>query len=60
MSRIIPHAEFCTSERLHSYLDTMRQALLKRGLPRKLYVDNADRPSDRAILRRYALLWASS
>jgi len=40
MSRIIPHAEFYTSERLHSYLDALRQALLKRGLPRKLYVDN--------------------
>ena len=40
MSRIIPHAEFYTTERLHSYLDALRQALLKRGLPRKLYVDN--------------------
>lgn len=40
MSRLIPHAQFYTSELLDSYLDALRQALLKRGLPRKLYVDN--------------------
>jgi transposase InsO family protein len=40
MSRLITHAEFYGSERLDSYLDALRQALLKRGLPRKLYVDN--------------------
>lgn len=40
MSRIIPHAEFYASEKLDSYLGALRQALLRRGLPRKLYVDN--------------------
>jgi transposase InsO family protein len=40
MSRLIPHAQFYLSEKLDSYLDALRQALLKRGLPRKLYVDN--------------------
>jgi transposase InsO family protein len=40
MSRLIPHAEFYLSERLPSYLDAMKKALAKRGLPRKLYVDN--------------------
>jgi len=39
-SRLIPHAEFYLSERLDSYLDALRKALRKRGLPRKLYVDN--------------------
>jgi transposase InsO family protein len=39
-SRLIPHAQFYLSERLDSFLDAFRQALLKRGLPRKLYVDN--------------------
>jgi putative transposase len=39
-SRLIPHAEFYLSERLDSYLDALRKALQKRGLPRKLYVDN--------------------
>ena len=39
-SRLLPHAEFFLSERLVSWLDTFRQALLTRGLPRKLYVDN--------------------
>jgi transposase InsO family protein len=39
-SRLISHAQFYLSERLDSYLDALRQALLKRGLPRKLYVDN--------------------
>jgi transposase InsO family protein len=40
MSRLITHAQFYLSEKLDSYLDCLRQALLSRGLPRKLYVDN--------------------
>ena len=39
-SRLIPHAEFYLSEGLDSWLNTLEKALLKRGLPRKLYVDN--------------------
>lgn len=39
-SRLLPHAEFYLSEQLKSWLDSFRQALLFRGLPRKLYVDN--------------------
>lgn len=40
MSRLICHAEFYLHERLGCFLDSFRQALLKRGIPRKLYVDN--------------------
>ena len=40
MSRLIPYAQFYLSETLDCFLDALRQALLKRGLPRKLYVDN--------------------
>jgi transposase InsO family protein len=40
MSRLVCHAQFYLSENLNSYLDALRQALLTRGLPRKLYVDN--------------------
>lgn len=39
-SRLVPHAEFYLSERVDSYCDALRKALRKRGLPRKLYVDN--------------------
>lgn len=39
-SRLAPHGQFYYSEGIESYLDCLRQALLKRGLPRKLYVDN--------------------
>jgi len=39
-SRLAPHGQFYLSEGLASYLDALQQALLKRGLPRKLYVDN--------------------
>ena len=39
-SRLLPHTQFYLSERLGSYLDAFEQALSKRGLPRKLYVDN--------------------
>lgn len=40
MSRFVPHAEFYLDERVETYSDALRQALAKRGLPRKLYVDN--------------------
>jgi transposase InsO family protein len=40
MSRLICYAQFYLSENLNCYLDALRQALLTRGLPRKLYVDN--------------------
>jgi putative transposase len=39
-SRLIPYARFYLSEKLNSFLDAFEKALLKRGLPRKLYVDN--------------------
>ena len=39
-SRLVPHAQFYLSEGISSYIDAFEQALLKRGLPRKLYLDN--------------------
>ncbi|CAO0819786.1 transposase [Desulfarculales bacterium] len=40
MSFLIVHAEGYLSESLATYLQALRPALLKRGLPRKLYPDN--------------------
>jgi len=39
-SRLIVYARFYLSENLNSYLDALENALARRGLPRKLYVDN--------------------
>jgi transposase InsO family protein len=39
-SRLVPHAEFYLRENIESFNDALRKALRKRGLPRKLYVDN--------------------
>lgn len=39
-SRLIPHGQFYFSEGLSCFMDAFVQALLKRGLPRKLYTDN--------------------
>jgi putative transposase len=39
-SRFIIHAEFYLSETREIFLDCLRQAILKRGLPQKLYIDN--------------------
>ena len=39
-SRLIAQGEFYLSENILSYVDALEKALLKRGLPRKLYVDN--------------------
>jgi len=40
-SRLIPHAWFYLRENLSCFLDCFQKALQKRGVPRKLYVDNA-------------------
>lgn len=39
-SRLIPHAQFYLAETIDSFRDCLLQALEKRGLPRRLYVDN--------------------
>jgi transposase InsO family protein len=39
-SRLIAHGQFYLSEALVCYLEAFESALAKRGLPRKLYVDN--------------------
>ncbi|NNJ99378.1 MAG: DDE-type integrase/transposase/recombinase, partial [Desulfatitalea sp.] len=39
-SRLVPYARFYLSEKLEDFLDAFENALVKRGLPRKLYVDN--------------------
>jgi len=39
-SRLIVHSGFYLSEKLTCWMHTFEQALLRRGLPRKLFVDN--------------------
>jgi putative transposase len=39
-SRLIVHAQFYLSETLDAIKDCLRQAVAKRGLPQKFYVDN--------------------
>jgi putative transposase len=40
-SRLIPHAQFYPSQGLDACLDCLRQAVAARGLPIRLYMDNA-------------------
>lgn len=40
-SRLIPHAQFYPDQGLDSFLDCLRQAVIARGLPARLYMDNA-------------------
>lgn len=39
-TRVITHAQFAFSENTQSFLPVFKQALLRRGLPERLYVDN--------------------
>ncbi|NIV95409.1 integrase, partial [candidate division KSB1 bacterium] len=39
-SRLIPHAEFYWHEKLPHLESTLQKAILKRGIPHVLYVDN--------------------
>jgi len=40
-SRLIPHAQFYISQGLDACLDCLRQAIARRGIPVRLYIDNA-------------------
>src|SRR5207245_1123496 len=40
-SRLIPHAQFYPDQELNSFLDCLRQAIAARGVPTRLYMDNA-------------------
>ena len=40
-SRLIPHAQFYSSQGLDACLDCLRQAMAARGVPTRLYIDNA-------------------
>ncbi len=53
MSRLVPHGEFYLNERIDCYLDALTKALSKRGLPRKLYVDNG--PAFSTQILRHAM-----
>ena len=39
-TRVIPHAAFALSENTATFLPVLEQAILRRGLPKKLFVDN--------------------
>ena len=39
-SRLVPYGAFYPGESLAHFLQALEQALAKRGVPRKLYVDN--------------------
>ena len=49
-SRLIPHAQFYLNENIECFQDCLVQAFEKRGLPRKLFVDNG--PSFRSERKR--------
>ena len=40
-SRLIPHAQFYPNQGLDCFLDCLRQAISARGIPTRLYMDNA-------------------
>jgi putative transposase len=39
-SKFVPHAEWYENERIATLEDTTKQCMLKRGCPKKMYVDN--------------------
>jgi len=49
-TRLIPHAQFYFEQHLRSLKDCLKQAFQKRGLPRRLYVDNGKIFRSRGIL----------
>jgi putative transposase len=39
-TRVVPHCAFAFSENTQAFLPVFKQALLRRGIPQRLYVDN--------------------
>ena len=39
-TRVITHAAFCFSENTNAFLPILKKAILRRGIPERLYVDN--------------------
>jgi putative transposase len=39
-TRLVPYCAFCLSENTQAFLPVFKQALLRRGIPQRLYVDN--------------------
>lgn len=58
-SRLIVYAGFYTSESTKAFMSALEQALLKRGLPRKLYVDNGSAYRSRQLMFTTASLGIS-
>jgi transposase InsO family protein len=55
-SRLIVHGRFYTSEATATFITAFEQALLKRGLPRKLYVDNGSAYKSKLLMYATASL----
>ncbi len=55
-SRLVPHAQFYFEQHLRSLKDCLKQALMKRGLPRRLYCDNGQIFRSRLLLQLAARL----
>jgi putative transposase len=55
-SRLVPHAQFYFHQHLRTLKDCLKQAFLKRGLPKRLYVDNGRIFRSRLILHLGARL----
>jgi len=55
-SRLIVHAQFYFEQHLRSLKDCLKQALLKRGLPRRFYFDNGPIFRSRLLLQLTARL----
>ncbi len=55
-SRLIVYGGFYTSETTQAFMHAFEQALLRRGLPRKLYVDNGSAFRSRQLMHTTASL----
>jgi len=55
-TRLVPHAQFYFEQHLRSLKDCFKQALIKRGLPRRLYCDNGQIFRSRLVLQLAARL----
>lgn len=62
-SRLLTHSAFCLGETALDIEGVLKQAVLKRGLPMQLVIDNGaayDRVHSRAFVPDWASTWSSA
>ena len=58
-TRVVPYCAFALSENTQAFMPVFKQALLRRGIPQRLYVDNGANYRSQQLALVCCPSWAS-